>query len=159
MPAFWDTPAAPWLSILVIHIRSQVKIRQRQSNKYSENCQKFKFLNSARNFTGDMPSEFAWYRYEMDTTRTLGATERAQNAGRTDGRMEWNQNIPCSTIKRKINMVCKVDTERMAICMFLFLPINVLSYQRHDVLNQRHIVCLFKSLFRLISIENSVTAS
>ena len=27
-PAFWDTPAAPWLTILVIHIKSQVKTRQ-----------------------------------------------------------------------------------------------------------------------------------
>ena len=33
-PAFWHTPTAPWLLILVIHIRSQVKTRQSQS------CQK-----------------------------------------------------------------------------------------------------------------------
>ena len=32
-PALWDTPAAPWLPILVIHIRSQVKRRQSQSYK------------------------------------------------------------------------------------------------------------------------------
>ena len=32
MPAFWDTPIhGPWLPILVIHIRSQVKARQSQS--------------------------------------------------------------------------------------------------------------------------------
>ena len=27
-PEFWDTPAAPWLPTLVIHIRSQVKTKQ-----------------------------------------------------------------------------------------------------------------------------------
>ena len=36
------------------------------------------------------------YKYEMDSTRTLGATERTCDAGRTrdgrtDGRTEWNQ--------------------------------------------------------------------
>ena len=40
MPAFWDTP---WLPILVIHIRFQVKRKQSQSCKFEKNCQKFKF--------------------------------------------------------------------------------------------------------------------
>ena len=31
------------------------------------------------------------YKYEMDPTRTVGATERTRDAGRTDGRTEWNQ--------------------------------------------------------------------
>ena len=33
-PAFWDTPAAPWLPILGIQIRSHVKTRQSQSYKF-----------------------------------------------------------------------------------------------------------------------------
>ena len=33
MPSFRDTPAAPWLHILMIHIRSQGKTRQKQSCK------------------------------------------------------------------------------------------------------------------------------
>ena len=33
-PAFWDIPAAPWLPIVVIHIRSQAKTRQSQSYKW-----------------------------------------------------------------------------------------------------------------------------
>ena len=33
-PAFWDTPAAPWLPILGIHIRSKVKTRQSQNYKF-----------------------------------------------------------------------------------------------------------------------------
>ena len=36
MPVFWDSPPAPWLPILVIHIRSQVKTRQIQSYKFKK---------------------------------------------------------------------------------------------------------------------------
>ena len=39
------------------------------------------------------------YEYEMDQTRTVGATERKRDAGRTDGRSETN--IPlCGGIKK-----------------------------------------------------------
>ena len=39
------------------------------------------------------------YKYEMDPTRTVGATERTRDAERTDGRTddrrtEWNQYTP-----------------------------------------------------------------
>ena len=34
------------------------------------------------------------HKYEMDPTRTVGATERTRDAGRTDGRTEWNQYTP-----------------------------------------------------------------
>ena len=74
-------PTAPWLPILVVHIRSQVKTRQIQILK---NCQKIKFWNFARNFTRDK-----MYKYEMDPTRTVGTTERTQ-----DGRTDWNQYTP-----------------------------------------------------------------
>ena len=49
------------------------------------------------------------YEYEMDPTKTVGATEWTQDAGRTDGRrdrrmdgrtdgwMEWNQYTPQTT--------------------------------------------------------------
>ena len=36
------------------------------------------------------------YKYEMDPTRTVGATERTRDAGRTDGRSETN--IPPTTL-------------------------------------------------------------
>ena len=36
MAAFWDTPAAPWLPILVVHIRSHVIKRQSQSCKFQK---------------------------------------------------------------------------------------------------------------------------
>ena len=44
MPAFWYTPAAPWLPILVIHIRSQVKLRQSQSYKFKKKLSIIKIL-------------------------------------------------------------------------------------------------------------------
>ena len=34
------------------------------------------------------------YKYEMDPTRTVGATEQTCDAGRTDRRTEWNQYTP-----------------------------------------------------------------
>ena len=86
-PAFWDTPAAPWFPILVIHIRSQVKSRQSQILKIYKNCQNFKFWNFARNFTRTHFLKLLdkMYKYEMDPTRTVGATERTRDVGRTDG--------------------------------------------------------------------------
>ena len=57
-----------------------------------EKCQKFKLLNLARNFTGGTPSEVVdkRYKYEIDPARTVGATERTQDAGWTDRRSETN---------------------------------------------------------------------
>ena len=37
------TPATPWLPILVIHIRSQVKTRQSQSYKFNKTAKNAKF--------------------------------------------------------------------------------------------------------------------
>ena len=98
-------PAAPWLPILVIHIRPQVKTRQSQSYKLKKNCQKFKFWNFARNCTCDTLSEVVWYdvqiwngsnqncrRYRADTGCRTDAG-RMQD-GRTDGQTKWNQYTP-----------------------------------------------------------------
>ena len=37
------------------------------------------------------------YKYEMEPTRTVGATERTQDAGRTDGQSETNKHPPPPT--------------------------------------------------------------
>ena len=59
---------------------------------------KIKFWNFARNFTYAthlLKLLEKMYKYEMDPTRTVGATERTWvRDGRTDGRTEWNQYIP-----------------------------------------------------------------
>ena len=85
MPAFWDTPCRPWLPILVIHMRSQVKRRQ-----------SYKFLKIAKNSILDILQVTLhvihllnfldeMYKYEMDPTRTVGTTERTRDAGQMDG--------------------------------------------------------------------------
>ena len=100
MPAFWDTPAAPWLPTLVIHIRSQVKTRQSQTYKFKNigKNSNFEILQETLHTTHLLKLLDKMYKYEMDPARTVGATERTQDAGRTggqtygqtDGRSETN---------------------------------------------------------------------
>ena len=95
MPAFWDTPATPWLSMLVIHIRSQVKTIAK--NAYFEILQRTLHVTHLLKLLGKM------YKYEIDPTRTVGTTERmrdgwtdGQTDERTDRRMDGQSetNIP-----------------------------------------------------------------
>ena len=87
-PAFWDI--APWLPILVIHIRSQVKTRQSQSYKFKQIAKNpnFEILQETLHATHHLQLLDKMSKYEMDPTRTVGSTERTQNAGRTDGRTD-----------------------------------------------------------------------
>ena len=89
-------PAAPWLPILVIHIRSQVKTRQSQSYKFKTNAKnlKFEILHKMLNATRLLKLLDKMYKYEMDSTRTVDATEQTRNAGRTDGRLDrWTDRV------------------------------------------------------------------
>ena len=78
-------PAVPWLPVLVIHIRSQVKTIQSQSYKFNKIA---KILNSetlqdtlhAAHLLGLLGK---MYKYEMDPARTVGATELTCDVGRT----------------------------------------------------------------------------
>ena len=98
-PAFWDTPSRP----MITHTSDSHQIPNQEKTKLMlqilKNCQKFKYWNVARNFdaTHLLMLLNMMYKYEMDPTRTLGTTERTQNAGQTDGqtrRTEWNQYTP-----------------------------------------------------------------
>ena len=84
MPAFWDTPVAPWLPM--IHIRSKVKIRQIQGYKFLKIAKNsnFEILHSTLHTT-HLKLVDKMYKYEMDPTITAGATERTLDAKRTDG--------------------------------------------------------------------------
>ena len=88
--AFWDTPRHPWLPILVIHIRSQVKTRQSQSYKFKQIAKNtnFAILQEILHATHLLKLFDKMYKYEMDPTKTVGATERTRDAGRTDGQMD-----------------------------------------------------------------------
>ena len=108
-PAFWYTPPTTttttntWLPILVIHIRSQVKTRQSQRYKFKKIAKNsnFEILQETLYATHLLKLLDKLYKYEMDPTRTLSATERTRDAGRmdrrTDGRTEWNQYTPPTT--------------------------------------------------------------
>ena len=79
-PACWDTPAAPWLPLLVIHIRSQVKRRQSQNYKFKKIAKNsnFEILQETLHKSHLLKLLDKMYKYEMNPTRTVGATERTQ---------------------------------------------------------------------------------
>ena len=82
--------AAPWLPIRVIHIRSQVKTRQSQSYKFKKIAKNsnFEILHVTLHATYLLKLLDKMYKYEMDATRTVGATEQTRHAGRTDRQMD-----------------------------------------------------------------------
>ena len=90
-------PAAPWLPILVIHIRSQ-ETRQSQSCEFWKIAKNsnLSILQETLHMTHLLKLLDKMCKYEMDPTRTVGATERTQDAGRTDGQTDGRSetNIP-----------------------------------------------------------------
>ena len=78
-------PASPWLPPLGIHIRSQVKTRQSQSYKFKKIAKNsnFAILQETLHATHLLVLLDKMCKYEMDPTRTVGATERTLDAGRT----------------------------------------------------------------------------
>ena len=106
-PAFWDNTPLPWLPILVIHIRSQVKKRQSQSGNFKKKNlwhTLWSCLIGCRNINGsnqqDEPSaplvitnricHVNWFTDAVvtATTRSIGTTERTRDAGQMDGRTD-----------------------------------------------------------------------
>ena len=88
----------------MIHIRSQVKTTQSQSYKFKKiaKISNFEILQETLHVTHLMKFLYKMYKYEMDPTRTVEATVRTRDAGRTrdgrmDGRTEWNQYTPPTT--------------------------------------------------------------
>ena len=85
-------PTALWLPILVIHIRSQVKIRKSQSYKFKKNAKhsNLKILQETLHTTHLLKLLDKIYEYKMDQTKTVGATEQTWDAGRMDrGTDRW----------------------------------------------------------------------
>ena len=84
----YDTPhPTPWLPMLVIYIRSQVKTIQSQGYRFKKNAKNlnFEILQETVHITHLLKLLDKMYEYEMDLTRTVGATERTQDVRRTDG--------------------------------------------------------------------------
>ena len=78
----------PWLHILLIHIRSQIKTSQSQSYTFINTAKKFQILQETLHATHLLKLLDKMYKYEMGPTRTVGATERTRDAGRTDERTD-----------------------------------------------------------------------
>ena len=83
-------PAAPWLHILVIHIRSHVKTWQSKSYKFKKIAKNSNFEISQETLHATHLLELfdKMCKYEMDPTRTVGVTEWTRDAGRRDGRTD-----------------------------------------------------------------------
>ena len=84
-------PAAPWLPIPVIHIRSQVNRRQSQSYKIWKiaKISNFETLQETLHATHFLKLLDKMYKYK-DPTRPVGATEQTRDAGWTDEQSETN---------------------------------------------------------------------
>ena len=54
----------------------------------------FKILQKTLHATHLLKLFDKMYKYEMDPTRTVGATEWTQDAGRTDGQTDGHQHTP-----------------------------------------------------------------
>ena len=118
-PAFWDTPAAPWLPILVIHIRSQVKTGQSQSYKLKKIAKNtnFEILQETSHATHLLKLLDKMCKYEMDPTKTAGATERTRDAGRTDGQSETSIPPPTTSLCWGIiTLIIKAYVEWLLFC-------------------------------------------
>ena len=89
-PAFWDTPCHP----MITHtsdshqIPNQKKTKSKLQIKKNAKNSNFEIFQRTLHSTHLLMLLDKMYKYEMDPTRTVGATERTWNAGRTDGRME-----------------------------------------------------------------------
>ena len=66
------------------HIQSQNKAKSKL--KILKNCQKYKFCDTHATHLLNLLDKM--YKYEMDPTKTVGATELTRDAGRTDGQMD-----------------------------------------------------------------------
>ena len=85
-PAFWDTPCQP----MITHnsdshqIPSQNKTKSKLQIKKKANNSNFTILQGTLHMTL-LKLLDTMYKYGMDPTRTVGATERTWDAGRTNG--------------------------------------------------------------------------
>ena len=74
-------------------IPSQNKTQSKLKIKNNAKISQFDFVQEILHATLQLLDKM--YKYEMDPTRTVGATERTRDVGRTDGqtdgRTEWNQ--------------------------------------------------------------------
>ena len=121
MPAFWDTPRR----LMITHTRDSHKIPSQNKTKSKLQILKknaknsnFVILQETLHVTHLMKLLDKMYKYGMDPTRTVCATERTRDAGwtdeqtdgRTDGRSETN--IPPNNFE-----TCRVICDAITLIM------------------------------------------
>ena len=115
---FLRYPAAPWLPIPVIHIRSQLKTRQSQIYKFSKIAKNSNFiiLQETLHVTHLLKLLDKMYKYKMDPIRTVGTAERTRDAGgldrQMDGRTDEVKPIypPTTSLCEGYNYLCSPKT-------------------------------------------------
>ena len=90
-PAFWGTLRRP----MITHTSYSHQIPKQDKVKVTnlkKKCQtlNFEILQETLHVTHLLKLLDKMYKYEVNPTRTVGATERTRDAGRTDGRSEIN---------------------------------------------------------------------
>ena len=104
-------------------LRSETNFKKCKKNE-------FKILQETLHATHRLKLLDKMYKYEMDPTKTVGATERTRGAGQTDGqtdgRTEWNQYTPNNFVVRWV---------KLCSCYHLW-PVDVLVTMPSHFLNQ-----------------------
>ena len=131
----------PWLLILVIHTRPQVKTTQSQNHKF-QNISKnsnFKILQEFLHPTHFLKLLDKMYKYEMDPTRTVDATEQTWDAGRmdrqTDGQTDgvkqiYPQQLRCVYYKVKTEIKNKLISDHFVYIVFKdYIVFKIKSYR------------------------------
>ena len=98
-------PAAPWLITHTSdshHIPSQNKTKSKLHIKKIGKNRNLVILQETLHTTHLLKLLGKMYKYEMDPTRTVGATEQICDVGRMDGRTEWNQYTPNNFVVRGV---------------------------------------------------------
>ena len=93
-PAFWDTLRGPMITNTSDSHQIPSQDNTQLKLQIYKNCQKLQFWHFAKTFhtTHLLKLLDRMYKYEMDPTRTVGATEQTRDAGWTDGRMDGRTN-------------------------------------------------------------------
>ena len=103
-PAFWDTPRRPMITHTNDSHQTLSQNKTKSKLQILKKLPKIQILQETLHATNLLKLFDKMYKYEMDPTRTVGATERTRDAGRTqdgrrtdgrmDRRMEWIQYTP-----------------------------------------------------------------
>ena len=112
MPSFWDPPPpptpAPWLPLLVIHIRSHVIKRQSQSYKFQKLAKNsnLEILQKPLHGTHLLKLLDKMCKYEMDPTNIVEDTEQTRFCPQTNGQTDILEKTQMCCDKNRWRFFC-----------------------------------------------------